>query len=62
MVLAPVGLGGKPDMATLLRRWIVAVDRCGLVLELDLHLGLGSVPLWPLASAFQLRLGVESRL
>ena len=54
--------GGKPDMATLLRRWIVAVDRCGLVLELDLHLGLGSVPLWPLASAFQLRLGMESGL
>ena len=62
MVLAPVGLGGQPDMATLLRRWIVAVDRCWLVLELDLHLGLGSVSLWPLASAFPLRLGMESRL
>ncbi len=62
MVLATIGRSGQPDLATLLRRWIVAVDRCGLVLELDLLLGLGPVSLWPLASARPLWLGVESGL
>ena len=47
-------------MAALLRRWALAQFGLRVVLAIRLFVGLGAVPLWPMAIAQSMRLGLDA--
>src|SRR5207249_3501821 len=61
LVLAAERGRNQPRLAAVLRWGILGVHGCRLVLAIGLFLGVGALPLWAVASASTLRVGLDAR-